>query len=489
MKIQQNKIFDFLAKNPSDEIDLESLVSYCTDNKLTLTDNISTNSSEVKEVNIIDKDRDYNVKVSKNDNFVKSSSFSPDEDITVKFDPSKLIAEDKKELFDLIHWESRLYNNNRYLRLYAGKSEYDEEYRKLIKQDKSFANQMRAKEIANLVMGKTKKPSINGKFNFEKLVDIINEISYKKNKEHNEISDTLDYFTVDSIDNIITDLLDSFKEKFDINKYEEENLFSEIQNLKIKLNKILQGKEEVTVLEFSNLKNNLRIKEKKYDKYRAYRGYVSYEDMFLDRLQIPEKLVKKLVNKEVYLTRDNIVRHTIFNYLKDYFNRLEKFVNDIWEEAVESGNVLDKNINKTEIKLLYAIIKGCLDKLEIHPDELNRMFGISKMKGDKKVLEYKYSQLLLALGLKIFISNYKDTKSKSTLVYNRIHELYIDRFSDDLKNVIVKRKFKLDFDCGNKLTKKSCYPTFEEDWHGKDYKTMYEILEDSLQCLKYVEDK
>lgn len=489
MKIQQNKLFEFLAKNPSDEIDLESLVSYCTDNKLTLTDNILTNSSEVKEVNIIDKDSDYNDEASNNDNFVKSNIFSSDKDITVKFDPSKLKDEHKEELSNLIHWEARLYNNNEYLRLYAGKSEYDEEYRKLIKQDKSFANQMRAKEIANLVMGKTKKPSINGKFNFEKLVDIINEISYKKNKEHNEISDVLDSFTVGNIDDTISYLLDSFKEKFYINKHKEEELFNEIQKLKIKLDRILQGKDEITALGFYKLKNNLITKEKNYDKYRAYRNYDNHIIMFLDRLQIPKNLIEKFVNEGKYLTEEESAEYVIYQYLKDYFNRLEKFVNDIWEEAVESGNVLDKNINKTEIKLLYAIIKGCLDKLEIHPDELNRMFGISKMKSDKKVLEYKYSQLLLALGLKRFISNYKDTKSKSTPVYNCIHELYIDRFSDDLKNVIVKRKFKLDFDCGNKLTKKSCYPTFEEDWYGKDYKTMYEILEDSLQCLKYVEDK
>lgn len=490
MKIQQNKLFDFLAKNPSDEIDLESLVNYCTDNKLKLTDNVSGHLSEVKEVNIIDKDSGYNVKVSKNDNFVKSTSFSSNEDTTPKFDPSKLTAEDKKEFFDLIHWESRLYNNNSYLRLYAGKSEYDEKYKKLIKQDVSFANQMRAKEIANLVLGKTKKPSINGKFNFKKLVNIINEVSYTKNKEHNEVSDVLDSFTAGVLDDTVSYLLDSFKEKFYINKHkEEEELFNEIQKLKIKLDRILQGKDEITALGFYKLKNNLITKEKNYDKYRAYRNYDDHIIMFLDRLQIPKNLIKKFVNEGKYLTEEESAEYVIYQYLRDYFNRLEKFVNDIWEEALESGNVLDENINKTEIKLLYAIIKGCLFKSEIPPGKLNRMFDIYKIKCNKEVLEYKYSQLLLALGLKEFINIYKSNKNKSELIYNHMHRLYIDRFSDNLKNVIVKRKFKLDLDLNSKVKYKTDYQTFEENWNDKDYKTMYEILEDSLQCLKCVEDK
>lgn len=475
MKIQQNKLFDFLAKNPSDEIDLESLVNYCTDNKLKLTDNVSGHLSEVKEVNIIDKDSGYNVKVSKNDNFVKSTSFSSNEDTTPKFDPSKLTAEDKKEFFDLIHWESRLYNNNSYLRLYAGKSEYDEKYKKLIKQDVSFANQMRAKEIANLVLGKTKKPSINGKFNFKKLVDIINEVSYKKNKEHNEISDVLDSFTAGVLDDTISYLLDSFKEKFYINKHKEEELFNEIQKLKIKLDRILQGKDEITALGFYKLKNNLITKEKNYDKYRAYRNYDDHIIMFLDRLQIPKNLIKKFVNEGKYLTEEESAEYVIYQYLRDYFNRLEKFVNDIWEEALESGNVLDKNINKTEIKLLYAIIKGSINKSEISPNKLNRMFGAYEVKYNKKVIEYKYSQLLLALGLKEFINIYKYDSNKSKLIYNCMHELYIDRFSEDLKNVLVEREIKLD-----------CRSNTEAI---VSHTTMYDILNNALFCLFYVNDK
>lgn len=294
-KITQKQLFNYLLEHPDEEIDLDDLANFCKSSSKENTDKNNTNKS-VSEV----------------------------------YSKEQIIKENKaySEMFDKLVYPSEPRHRDKYV--IPDNSVKQFKFMCFMKTDKMVLEKIRALEIYTLLVGKTKKPALNNKIDFETAVKLLDdeissyELTNKIIKEEGIIYNAIP----NKIEKTINDIK-NIKEKYvnkckllnkDVKGIDEiVNLYNEYETWKLE-------KIEIDLLHLE-----LRL-------YRLYNEYykLGFEKWLLSRLKVSNKIID----------RDKKIKSE--DYILDYLERFKIFVNEIFQTSGCSDA-------PSEVKLLYVL--------------------------------------------------------------------------------------------------------------------------------------
>lgn len=435
-KIKQEKLFEFLSKHPGEDIDLEELEEFCNpskkmnkkeefDEELFLEEPIADTSNDIKAQKVLsDYDREHNVEeihsssepsVGYTDAFNTPFCEIEDETTTlneilehskaftepVKVDNINLHEDDLKDILKPSK-EIPYVRNSKFNLAEDPFAETQKEFVKFMKSDEEVLCKKRAEEIKNLLIGRTKKPALNGKINFETAVDLldgnISVISLAK-KVYSEEMDIYDRISENIIK--IKDKMKKARRKYVIEcdkSCEVINDNNEIRQLGLK-------GERLSYTGTRLFHYILRLDKLEFDKS------LCFEEWLMARLNPSKNLMSKVGNISA------------LEYICDYLERFKMFVDDIFKlTGVDNA--------PSEIKLLYAITLS-----EYEHICKGRIFSIFKLKNidvDRlKKIKLDYISIILIL--------FKDmlSDSKALTVENCKEVLdYLDKIIEENRTLL-----------------------------------------------------
>lgn len=394
-KIKQEKLFEFLSKHPGEDIDLEELEEFCNpskkmnkneefDEELFLDEPITDTSNDIKAQKVL-------------------SDFARENNITEVYSPSEPLVEDSNVLC-APSWEIKgefpipnenlehskaftkaIKEDNLNTKLkpsrkipYVRNSKFDlaedpfaetqKEFVKFMKSDEEVLCKKRAEEINNLLIGRTKKPALNGKINFKtavkllddkiSVIDLAKEIYSKEESIYNKIPE-----------NIIK--IKRKMEKIRKRYVKECTVLCEVVKSDSKIKQLGLDGRRLSHIETILFHYMVRLDKLEFDKSCCFDAWL------MKRLKPSEKLISK-------------VGHiTPLEYLCDYFERFKMFVDDIFK-------LTGVNNPPSEIKLLYVI---ALSEYEhICKGRIFSIFKIKNIDADRlKKIKLNYISIVLLL--------------------------------------------------------------------------------------------
>lgn len=466
MEIKQSKLFEYLAENPEENIDVKKMLEYCFENNSEFMNKLISELSTVNKIPSVNKVNTSDIVIDKQ-NIISSQELNKlsfddyGKDISKEFEPKTLSNDEYMDLYASSDWSPRVvtYSKN-------NTKNVNKEFINIVRTNHQVRNIIRSVEIFNLVTGKTNKPSINGHVTFDDLLGIL----VAKYNTTNSMK------VYSAINTVIENIIKVNKEDFEKNKELANRLFDEIEDLKEELTEVLEGKKKVTLVELDNLKNTLQHKERNYDKYRMYHGYNSYDEKLFYGLKIPKELEKKYQSRLIAVPDNERLLLYSKWYLLDYFCRFIDYVEDLWKEAIRDNSECYKNLGDSEplMKLLYAIVRGWLSKHDKHFNDDNgliklaKIFGRKKFKYISKGMKVKYLELLKALGI-----NQYDKNTTLSKVYKSMYKKYIS----DISFFVF-----IDIRMYNE------YVLTESSIPVNKFESMHSILDEALGYLLLIED-
>lgn len=428
-KIKQEKLFEFLSKHPGEDIDLEELEEFCNpskkmnkkeefDEELFLDEPITDTSNDIKAQKVLsDFDREHNVEEihSSSEPLVEDSNVLhvPSWEIKGKVSTLNEILEHSKAFTESIK-EDNLNTklkpsrktlsarNNKFNSIEDNFTKMQNEFVKFMKSDEEVLCKKRAEEINNLLIGRTKKPALNGKINFETAVDLldgnISVISLAK-KVYSEEMDIYDRIPENIIK--IKRKMKKARRKYVIEcdkSCEVINDNNEIRQLGLK-------GERLSYTGTRLFHYILRLDKLEFDKS------LGFEAWLMARLNPSKNLMSKVGNISA------------LEYICDYLERFKMFVDDIFKlTGVDNA--------PSEIKLLYAIALS-----EYEHIGKGRIFSIFKLKNIDvarlKNIKLNYISIILIL--------FKDmlSDSKALTVENCKEVLdYLDKIIEENRTLL-----------------------------------------------------
>lgn len=289
-KITQKQLFNYLLEHPDEEIDLDDLANFCKSDKHENT-NKSVSETYSKE-QIIKENETYS------------------EILNKLVYPSEPRHRDRFVVPDNRAKQSRFVD--------------------FMRTNKEILEKVRALEVYTLLMGKTKKPALNNKIDFETAVKLLDgkisshELTNKIIEEEETIYNNIPNKIEKTINNI-----KKVKAKY-------------INNCKI-LNKDVRSIDEIVNIynEYETWKlekiemNLLHLELQLYRLNNEYYN-LSFEEWLLSRLKVSNKIIE----------RDGKLKPE--DYIFDYLERFKIFVNEIFQMSECSDA-------PSEVKLLYAL--------------------------------------------------------------------------------------------------------------------------------------
>lgn len=367
-KISQAKLFEYLSKHPGEDIDLEELENFINP----------------REEEVINEP-------------VKSEEKPSWEDSTLvvgdKIDP------DKSKLRYTINPSNSFKDvPTDYVVRRIPRTEAQENFRKLIKENQEEKLNLRAREIYALLVGTGKKRIISRVVNFNNLVELLDD------------GVSTDFF-ITLIDNNI-----DLKKKY---------LERRLENLNKSKNKLEEDLSVVVSNQWGVLNDKLSIVELR----------IASVSMELEDLEDIEsyKLSKLKISKNL---TDKVGKVSSYEYLEDYFERFKMFVNEIWEDACKGHKELLDSPN--ELKLLYVILKGGRS-IPSFKNAL-RLRKILRLRGRMTYLE---RDNFVSLGTSCFIAAIGDLNKARELSYvyeSQLRKLSISRYQFNSETYMTEKE-------------------------------------------------
>ena len=394
-KIKQEKLFEFLSKHPGEDIDLEELEEFCNpskkmnkkeefDEELFLDEPITDTSNDIKAQKVL-------------------SGFARENNITEVYSPSEPLVEDPNVLY-APSWEikgevpipnknlehSKAFTkaikednlntklkpsrkissvrNNKFNSIEDNFTKMQNGFVKFMKSDEEVLCKKRAEEINNLLIGRTRKPALNGKINFETAVKLLDDKISVIDLAKEIYSKEMD--TYDKLPEYIIKIKDKM-EKTRKRYVRECNKLCEVVKNDNEIRQLGLKGERLSRTETRLLHYILRLDKLEFDKSLCFEAWL------MTRLNPSKKLMSKV---------DNI---TPLEYLCDYLERFKMFVDNIFKLS-------GVNNAPSEIKLLYTITLS-----EYEHICKGRIFSIFKIKNiavDRlKKIKLNYISIVLLL--------------------------------------------------------------------------------------------
>lgn len=384
-KIKQEKLFEFLSKHPGEDIDLEELEEFCNpskkmnkkeefDEELFLDEPITDTSNDIKAQKVLsDFARENNIVEDPNvlcapsweikgkvpilnENLEHSKAFTEsikEDNLNTKLKPSRKIS---------------YVINNKFNSIEDNFTKMQNGFVKFMKSDEEVLCKKRAEEINNLLIGRTRKPALNGKINFETAVKLLDDKISVIDLAKEIYSKEMD--TYDKLPEYIIKIKDKM-EKTRKRYVRECNKLCEVVKNDNEIRQLGLKGERLSHTETRLLHYILRLDKLEFDKSLCFEAWL------MTRLNPSKKLMSKV---------DNI---TPLEYLCDYLERFKMFVDNIFKLS-------GVNNAPSEIKLLYTITLS-----EYEHICKGRIFSIFKIKNiavDRlKKIKLNYISIVLLL--------------------------------------------------------------------------------------------